>query len=144
MERFHQPFALIFATLLESQAKLFPDVIGKGGEVSISVKVSLGISDPLADAQNIVAVSAKLLAEIQGSVTTASAKNEFFTMSCTYTADFKLKEGAVVTPEEIKNNPDSLSSQIYPFIRDHIVEVLSKMNINAVNMPWHITLPPIE
>ena len=105
--------------------------------INFSAQLDLKIKNEVTKLNENEVFVVSLKGVVNGSQTT-DADKDIFKGDCVLVGKFKVKSKKGIGADKIKHSLGFYGLQIYPLLREHIKENLSKMNINSNDMPWDI------
>lgn len=135
--------ALKSITLNESQCKLFKEAGSKDVPAAITFSSEANVQIEKMDREHSFEVRLKM--NLDGFPSDMKKGGEkLFELSSTMTAAFSIIDEAEMNDEELGDNPAPFALQIYPLMRQHLVDTLGKMGINGSASPWDIGLGKLQ
>jgi len=113
----------------------------RSANITFNIHSKLSLNGEVADHDHdfIVVLTAKITGSHKDP--DADAKDEpLFEGNCEMVGRFGITNDDKFDLEFLRNNAGFFSLQVYPLLRAHMVETLSKMGINAIDAPWDIGL----
>lgn len=123
-------------SLLSSNFELLGELEGTVN-INFSAQLDLKIKKEVTKLKENDVFNVSLKGVVDGSQTTDGDK-EIFKGDCVLLGKFKVNSKNGIETDKIKHSLGFYGLQIYPLLREHIKENLSKMNINSNDMPWDI------
>jgi len=113
----------------------------RSANITFNVHSKLSLSGEVADHNHdfIVILTAKISGSHKDHAN--DSKDEpIFDGACEMVGRFGITNDDTFDLEFLRQNAGFFSLQMYPLLRAHMVETLSKMGINAIDAPWDIGL----